>query len=811
MMNFLSSVKKAVPSLKINVGILFAVLFNIVTSSTLFAQVNNETPIYKDENRPIEERAKDLVSRMTLEEKIGLIVGDGRFIPKTSIIADEVIEVPVANINSKMLIQRFSLATTALTDGPSGINKGTAPEGAKNYTYTTAFPTGTLLAATWNTELVGNIGDAFGNELIEYGYDLILGPGLNLHRNPKCGRNFEYYSEDPLLSGKMTASIVNGIQSNGVGATLKHFLANNQESNRRKYNAVVSQRALRELYLRGFEIAIKDSKPKAIMTAYNKLNGFYTPEIPELMQDIVREEWGFDGLFMTDFDMNYGDAVAQVRAGVSMIMSGTKSEYDEITKAVEDKVLDESTLDEILFYNMQLKLSSPSMNGYIPSLKPDLEAHAKTARAAAGEGMVLLKNTNNALPINNNKTLAVFGKISYHLIGVGHGSGEVRSAKYEISINDGLKAAGFNVLEEMAEGYLAFIEKTKKENIVPSYFDTPKHRSDNGVVGNQAPQHFKNRLVAYSKEQRIAKDKIKKYESESYAAIITLGRTAGENYRNGYLPITDIELELLRDVSEVFHAAGKKVIVVLNVPGVWETASWRDYADAILLAWLPGQEGGHAVADIISGTVNPSGKLPDSFPLKYEDVPSASTFPGLPVEAPVNSFYSEGIYVGYRYYNSFDVQTAYEFGFGLSYTTFDYSDIKLSSDNFLSKMEVTVTVTNSGNVAGKDVVQLYLAAPQTKIEKPVQELKGFVKTKLLQPGERQEISFELDARSLASFWSGISAWVADKGDYEVRIGASSTDIKLNASFNLSEDIIVEKVHDVLYPNFMMNDLSREKK
>ncbi|MCK5776524.1 MAG: glycoside hydrolase family 3 C-terminal domain-containing protein [Bacteroidales bacterium] len=773
----------------------------LLLSSSLLAQDKNKLESF-------DKKAKELISQMTLEEKIGMLVGDGRFIPKEIIKADEVIEVPVANINSEMLIPRLSLSTTALTDGPSGINKGAAPKGAKDYTYTTAFPTGTLLAATWNTELVGNIGDAFGNELIEYGYDLILGPGLNLHRNPKGGRNFEYYSEDPLLSGKMTASIVNGIQSNGVGATLKHFLANNQESNRRKYNAVISQRALRELYLRGFEIAIKESNPKAIMTTYNKLNGFYTPEMPALLQDVVRTEWGFDGLFMTDFDMKYGDAVAQVKAGISMIMSGSKSEYDEITKAVKNKVLDESTLDENLFYNMMLKLNSPSMKGYIPSLKPDLEAHAKTARKAAGEGMVLLKNNQNTLPFNKNKTLAVFGKISYHLIGVGHGSGEVRSSKYEISVNEGLKAAGFTVIEEMEERYLAFIEKTKRENIVPSYFDTPKHRKDNGVIGNQAPAHFKNRLVAYSKEQRVTKDEIKKYESESYAAIITLGRSAGENYENGYLPITEIELDLLRDINEVFHAAGKKVIVVLNVPGVWETASWRDYADAILLAWQPGQEGGHAVADILSGKVNPSGKLPDSFPMKYEDVPSASTFPGLPIEAPVNSFYTEGIYVGYRYYNSFDVPTAYEFGYGLSYTTFNYSDLKLSSNSFSSKMKVTITVKNTGKVAGKEVVQLYLSAPQNMIEKPVQELKGFAKTKLLKPGESQQVSFELDERSLASFWSGISAWVADKGDYEVRIGASSKDIKFKASFNLGKEIIVEKVHDVLYPNFMMKELSR---
>jgi beta-glucosidase len=636
-------------------------------------------------------------------------------------------------------------------------------------------------------------------------------PALNLHRDPKCGRSFEYYSEDPLLSGKLAASMVNGLQSNGIGATLKHFVANNQESNRRKYNAVIGQRALREIYLRGFEIAVKESHPKAIMTAYNKLNGFYTAEIPEMLQDIVRKEWGFDGLFMTDFDMKYGDVVAQVRAGNNLIMSGSERELNELTAALKNKTLDESTLDKNLYYNIKLKLSAPGMMGYEPSLKPDLEAHAEIAGKAVEEGIVLLKNKNNALPLKEEKTIAVFGKISYYSIAAGTGSGGIRSNKYAITVNEGIKSAGFKVLGEMEKNYTDFIEKTKRENLVPPYFDNPKMRKDNGIKGNQAPPHFKKRLVAFSKEQPLPKANIKKYESKSDVAVITLGRSGGENYENGYLPITQIELDLVKDVCDVYHAAGKKVVVVLNVGGVWETASWRDYPDAILMAWQPGQEGGHAIADILTGAVNPSGKLPDSFPMKYEDVPSANTFPGKPVDEPVNSFYKEGIYVGYRYYDSFNVPTAYEFGYGMSYTSFEYSDLRLSSNSFSSKLNITVAVKNTGKVAGKEVVQLYLAAPTTAIEKPEQELKGFAKTKLLQPGESQDLSFELDERSLASFWSGISSWVADKGDYEVRIGASSKDIRLKDSFNLPKDIVVEKVHDVLYPNFMMEELSRTDK
>ncbi len=748
---------------------------------------------------------REVIAAMTPEEKIGVIVGDGKFIIARAK-ADKNKEVPIANRNSKPVIPRLGIKTTALTDGPSGINKPPAPEGAKDYTYTTAFPTPNCVAASWNLELAEEIGKAYGNELLEYDYDLALMPGMNLHRDPRCGRNFEYYSEDPLLTGKMAAAVVNGLQSYGVGATLKHFVANNQETNRRNYNAVISRRALRELYLRGFEIAVKESNPWAIMTSYNRMNGFYTAENPELMRELVRDEWNYTGLFMTDFD-GYGDAVAKVRAGSNMLMGGNMQEFNELKEGLKNKTIDESMLDECLVYNLEMKLKSPGMKGYKPSFKPDLDAHAQLAREAAAEGIVLLKNEDNALPLKNEKKIALFGKIGYHLIPFGTGSGGVRSYYHRVSVNDGLNAAGFEVPEAMQQEYRDYIQKIIRENLVPPYFDNPKMRKDNGIKGNQAPPHFRNRLVAFSREKVMTRQAIKKYEAQTDVAVITLGRSAGENYENGYLPITERELDLVRNVSEIFHAAGKKVIVVLNVASVWGTVNWRDYADAILLAWLPGQEGGHAVADILKGAVNPSGKLPDSFPMRIEDVPSYKSFPGIPPENPYNSFYEDGIYVGYRYYNTFDVPTAYEFGYGLSYTTFEYADLKLSATKFTDKIEVTVTVKNTGNVAGKEVVQLYLAAPATNIHKPVHELKGFAKTKLLQPGESEQLAFEIDKHALASFWSGKSAWIADKGDYEVQIGASSKDIRLKAIFNLPEDIVVEKVNDILYPNFNLKELT----
>ncbi len=778
-------------------GIFFLITFGLLSGSEK-----------KTELRLGQAPVKDLLAAMTPEEKIGLTVGEGKFLPAVDMkTIEQGTGIIIANQNANMVIPRLGIWSSALTDGPAGVNRDPRPAGATEPSYTTSFPTSTCLAATWNLDLAEKVGQAVGNEVLEYDYDVILMPALNLHRNPKCGRNFEYYSEDPLLSGKMAAFMVKGVQSNGISATLKHFLANNQESNRRNYNAVISQRALREIYLRGFEIAVKEGKPDYIMTSYNRLNGFYTAENPELLQDLVRQEWGFQGVFMTDFD-GYGSALAKVRAGNNMLMGGNMDEVNELKAALKAKTLDESTLDKNLTYNLQMKLQSPRAKGFKPSFKPDLAAHARVARETAAEGMVLLKNQRNTLPIKKAKTVAVFGKIAYYLIEAGTGSGGVRGNAYAVSVNDGLKAAGYTVLPELEKAYTAFIADIMAKNLVPPYFNNPKMLADNGITDGKAPGHFKKRLIPFSDEMAIDKKTIESTVARADVAVITLGRSAGENYENGYLPFSSLEQELVRSVCEIYHHAGKKVVVVLNVGGVCETSSWKDHPDAILLAWQPGQEGGHAVADILKGKINPSGKLPDTFPLKYDDLPSAASFPGEPADNPVNSFYTEGIYVGYRYFDTFAKPAAYDFGYGLSYTTFEYSDVKLSSADFSKTLQVTVTVRNSGKTAGKEVVQLYLAAPQQKMEKPVQELKGFAKTRLLQPGESQRITFTLDPLALASFQSGVSAWVAEDGRYETRIGASCKDIRLTASFNLTEPILVEKVNDILYPNFYMQELCR---
>ena len=410
------------PKLRYLIALLFLMLVFSVSYPALFAQTNKNIPINNNDNKPLEEKARELVLQMTLEEKIGITVGDGKFLPAVD---PKTIEtgtgILINDQISKPLIPRLFINSTPMADGPAGLNREARKEGQKDYFYTTAFPTATCLGSTWNLELVERVGRAFGNEALELGIDLVLAPGINIHRNPKCGRAFEYYSEDPLLTGKMASAMVNGLQSSGVGATLKCLTAYNQESNRRFYNGVISQRALREMYLRASEIAVKESKPHSIMTSYSKLNGYFTAENPELLQSIVRQEWGFDGFYITDFDGS-GSAVAKVRAGNNLLMSGNMQEHNELVNAVKDKELDESALDENLYHYIKFKLNSPQANGYVPTLNPDLKAHAQVAREAASEGIVLLKNDLAVVADDLGLTLFPFDLIKWMDAGVGESS-----------------------------------------------------------------------------------------------------------------------------------------------------------------------------------------------------------------------------------------------------------------------------------------------------------------------------------------------------------------------------------------------------
>ena len=755
-------------------------------------------------------RAKALVSKMTLEEKVSLLVGRGMKLPGMSNAGNAGNGTGVGQTMDKVEgaagttngISRLAIPLTVVADGPAGLRIEPARKNDSRTYYATAWPVATLLASTWDTKLVKQVGEAMGNEVKEYGVDVLLGPGLNIHRDPLGGRNFEYYSEDPLVSGKMTAAMVNGIQSNGVGVSIKHFALNNQETNRNTVNTIVSERAMREIYLKGFQIAVKESNPWTVMSSYNKLNGVYTSESYDLLTTILRKEWGFKGLVMTDW-FGGKDAVAQMKAGNDLLMPGTPQQTQAILDAVKSGQLDVKIIDENATRMVAYALQTPAAANYKFSNKPNLLAHAAIARAAAAAGMVLLKNEAAALPMSRQvKNIAAFGNTAYDFVSGGTGSGDVNEA-YTISLVQGLTNAGYRLDESLKQSYTEYIDEEKRKHPRKSFFEE---------FMNPTPR---------AAEMNIAAELFTKMAKESDIALITIGRNAGEGsdrkVENDF-NLTEAETALIGNVSNAFHAVGKKVVVVLNVGGVVEVISWRDKVDAILLAWQPGMEAGNAVADVLSGAVNPSGKLATTFPVRYADVPSAGSFPGkeFPEQATVGMFgmrstpaevvYEDGIYVGYRYYNSFDVKPAYEFGYGSSYTDFTFSNIKLSSTSFKDKISVSVDVTNSGAVGGKEVVQLYLKAPSAKLNKPAAELKAFDKTKLLKPGEKQTISFTLNADALSSFETATTSWIAEAGKYEVQLGNSALAIKQRASFDLSKEITVEKCNKVPAPQVAVKEL-----
>ena len=772
---------------------------------------------------------KQVVAAMTVEQKAKLVTGMGMVMPgptanndkkdkktndkaaDSALAALSSLLPPIDGEDSKVAekvpgaagrthgFSQFGIPIVTVADGPAGVRISPTRGDSKTY-FATAWPVGTLLASSWDTALVKKVGVAFGNELKEYGVDVLLAPALNIHRNPLGGRNFEYYSEDPVVAGNITAALVNGIQSNGVGTSIKHFAANNQETNRNSVNVIISERALREIYLKGFEIAVKKSNPWTVMSSYNYLNGTYTSESGELLTTILRKEWGFKGLVMTDW-FGGKDPVAQMKAGNDLLMPGTPMQTKAIIEAVKSGALDEKILNENAERVLQLALLSPAYKGYKNSNTPDLVQHAKLSREAAAEGMILLKNNNKALPLQSTKTLAVFGNTSFDIIAGGTGSGDVNKA-YSVSLLEGLGNAGYTVEKELKNVYEQYIADAKSKRTKPKFF-------------------FE--LVPPIPEQPLAADLLQKEAVVADAAIITIGRNAGEGadreVENDFT-LSTVEKELIKTVSEAFHAKGKKVVVVLNIGGVIEVNSWKDYPDAILLAWQPGMEAGNAIADVLSGKVNPSGKLATTFAVNYNDIPSAKNFPGKELNpggpkkgnffggVPAEVTYEEGIYVGYRYFNTFNVKPSYEFGYGLSYTNFKYSNLKLSSAAFTGKITATVTITNTGAVAGKEVVQLYISAPGKIANKPSEELKGFAKTNLLQPNQSQTISFVVNASDISSFDTKSASWIAEGGKYDLKIGASSSDIKQSASFTVAKDVVVEKITNQLAPKAQINELKK---
>ena len=763
---------------------------------------NGKLDTYEDDRKPTTIRVEDLLSQMTVEEKIHLLKGSGMASGVGMVPEGEGIPGAVGTI---VPTPRLGIPTLYLSDGPAGLRIEPNREGEDRTYYTTAFPIGTLMASTWNTELVNQVGRTMGDEAKEYGIDVILAPGANIHRHPLCGRNFEYYSEDPVLTGKIGAAMVNGIESNGIGTSVKHYVANNQETNRNNNDSRVSQRALREIYLKGFEIIVKEAQPWTIMSSYNKVNGEYASESKFLLTDVLRNDWGFQGIVMSDW-FGGNDAVAQISAGNDLLEPGTKSQWNALKDGFEEGTLTEDIIDKSVRRILKLVIESRKMQKYQYGNDPELETHALVTRQSAAEGMVLLKN-DGVLPISKKVNTALLGLYSYDFISGGTGSGDVNEA-YSISLEQGLKNVGKELKSNALAGQGAidtvqinarFEINQKAKNIYVEHKVANEEAFEKPEGMSAMFNPYKPPAIVYTDQQ------LEEIANQADLGIITIGRNSGEGgdrvEANDFL-LSDTEKSLLSRASKAFHSLNKKVVVVLNIGGVVETASWKDKVDAILLAWQGGQEGGNSVADILSGQVNPSGKLPMTFPINLNDHASNANFPLQGQEMSVLDFfistdkeesemiknvdytnYDEGIYVGYRHFDKAGLDVSYPFGYGLSYSTFDFLDLRTSVEGGMVK--INFNIENTGEYAGKEVAQVYISKPNTNIDRPVQELKGFVKTKQLAPGESQFFELIIPVKDLSYWDESTSSWALEKGTYSIRLGASSRDIRQEQMVNLS--------------------------
>lgn len=751
---------------------------------------------------------EEVIKAMTLEEKAQLLVGGGNdgFIGSGAMLGHQKKFVPGA-AGTTVAIPRLGIPATVQCDGPAGVHIDAHREGDSRNYYATGFPVGTCLASTWNTDLVRKVGEAIGNETLEYGCDVVLGPGMNLHRNPLCGRNFEYYSEDPVVTGLMGTAFVLGVQSQGVGVSAKHFAVNSQESDRTRVDERLSQRALRELYLKGFEMMVRKSNPWTIMSAYNKVNGVYAQGNKDLLTNILRNDWGYKGIVETDWIGKREDLPVEqeVAAGNDLMMPGYPAQVKDIVNAVKSGKLDVNDVDRNVRRMLEYIVKTPRFKGYKYSGEPDLKAHAAITRQSSTEGMVLLKN-NAALPIRGLKTVALFGVNSYDFMSGGLGSGAV-NVGYSVDMVTGLKNIGVATTPQLTEIYQNYVKYAKA-----------KLKADKNPM-----MWFLNQGQPKLDEIDITERCVANEEPKADAAIITIGRQAGEGMDrqiNGEFNLSKTEQDMIFRVSDAFHAKGKKVIVIINSGSVMETASWRDRVDAILVAWQPGIEGGNSVADILTGKVNPSGKLTMTWPIAATDHPSTANFakeydmytyknmegwgkgniPGVDF-----SNHEEDIYVGYRYFDTFKKDVAYPFGFGLSYTTFEMGKPSVKTNG--KNIEVSVTIKNTGKVAGKQVAQVYVTAPKGAYEKPAKELKAFGKTRELKPGESQTLKMTLEKRDLASFDEANSQWKVDAGNYLFQVGTDVESIKGTATLKVAE--YAEKTSRACAPNVQLNYLKQK--
>ena len=682
----------------------------------------------------------EILAQMTLEEKAAICDG--------------------ADFWHLKGMEKYGFPSIMVCDGPHGLRKkdySKTGDSLSNSVPAISYPTAATTAASWDPELLYEMGVALGKKCLKEEVGVLLGPGINMKRSPLCGRNFEYFAEDPILAGELSAGFINGVQSMGVGTSLKHFCANSQETRRMTCDSVVDERTLREIYLTAFEIAVKKGKPWTVMNSYNKINGFHGSENKHTQLEILRNEWGFDGVVVSDWGA-VNDRVLGLKNGNDLEMpSSSGSGAKKIVEAVKNGTLDEAVLNERAL-NM-LNLIKKAVDGSKPGYAYNDADDQPFARRIAAESMVLLKN-NGILPLKKNGKVAVIGELARTPRYQGAGSSHINPTQLDNALDE-LKKVGYDV--EFAQGYELKQKKAKNNDALIAQAAELAKRCENVIL-----------FIGLTDD----------YEAEGF------DRT--------HMNLPDAHDKLVAEILKV----NKNAIVVL-AGGSPVEMPWNDGVAAILNSYLGGQAGAGAVADIISGAVNPSGKLPETYPMFYADTPAKNNFPGNPASVE----YRESIYIGYRYYEKAKKAVRYPFGYGLSYTTFEYSDIKVSDKSIkdTDTLTVTVKVKNTGAVPGYEIVQLYVADKESTIYRPEKELKGFRKI-WLNPDEEKEVVFELSKRAFAFYNVNINDWCVESGDFDILVGASSADIRLSATVNVTAEAVEIPDYSAVAPLYYTGDV-----
>lgn len=693
---------------------LITITLLVVLSLGLNAQTTSE--------KNFDERAHQLVSGMTLEEKASLCSGRDPWSTKP--------------------IERLNIPWIWMSDGPHGLRRAPSTDkwGYGDQLPATCFPTASALAATWDTDLIRQVGQALGKEAQAQNINILLGPGTNIKRSVLGGRNFEYFSEDPVLSGEMAAAYIKGVQSQGVGTCLKHYAANNVETNRMYVNSDVDQRTLHEVYLRPFEIAVKKADPWSVMACYNRVQGQYGTQNPYLLDEVLNNQWNYNGIVVSDWEAVV-NRVEALKAGMHIQMPGHQARYNDslIVAAVENGELDEGVLDQTVEDILQTVLKATSLekeNAEMPE-----EQNHQFARKVASQGITLLKNNDRVLPVQPDKyeKIAIIGEFAENPRFQGNGSSEVKPTRVD------------NALEIIREEY--------GDNVEVSYAQGYKLSDDNDLS-----------LIGKAKE----------VAAEADIALVFAGLPShfeSEGIDRTHIHMPQSHEKLIRNIGEVQE---NTVVVLTNGSAV--AMPWIDQVDGVVESWLVGQAGAGALADVLFGKVNPSGKLSETFPRELDDTPAYLNFPGEQGEV----LYGERMFVGYRYFDARNIEPLFPFGYGLSYTDFGYSNLEISDQTITDKDRPTIKVdiTNTGDVKGKEVVQLYVSDHKSRLQRPEKELKAFAKVEL-RPGETRTVTMALDGRDFSFFDSKRDMWIAQSGKFDIKVGSSSRDIHLSETIQLN--------------------------